>query len=314
MKTVLVVVESMEPGNLHRGFCMGIMKNADRFDLNVIPFVFPRDVKFNQAAYNELILHTINKFKVDLFITLGGEQISKQVLSVLGSKGIKRVTWQIDDPFMLLNSYGKEMKEKLYLYDFIYSTNKESINNIYPKLKLNAKFFSFGFDPQCHIDLKHKKIYDATFVGSSFPERKNRYISKLGNRVHLWGSNDPLWNHKGRISHSSMVELVNQSRINVNFSDQPAYKINCLKNRVIEVLGCNQFLLTEDFPELEEMFITGKEVENFNSLEELNEKMDFYLKNEAKREKIAGAGADKVKKFYSYERLTGLMLQEVIKK
>lgn len=314
MKTVLLVVESLEPANLHRAFYNGFLKNGfiQNKKLNVIPLLCPRDVKFSHNVYDEMILHTVNKFRVDTFFTIGGEQIREETLRELKARGIKTAAWQIDDPYMLTEDYGKDIRKKLPFYDLIYTTNKYSLEKIYPRLNYPAKvkFLPFGFDPAFHCNLRSDKLYHMTFIGSSFPDRKNKYISKFLGLIELWGSNDPIWNHKGRISHSSMVELTNQSRINLNFSDQPANGVKCLKNRVTEVLGCGQFLLTERFPELEEMFTVGKDLDCFDSLEELDEKARFYIRNEAAREKIAKAGERKVKKF-SYEKLISGILEEI---
>lgn len=309
MKSVLLVVESLEPANLHRGFYNGFLQNGfmENKRLNIIPLLCPRDVKFNWTIYNELILHTVNKFRVDSFFTLGGEQVSIEIFKELKKRKIKTVTWQIDDPFMLTEDYGKETRKKLPFYDIIYTTNKASIEKHYKKLNLSnkVKFFPFGYDPMFHRNLNLQKKYNVSFVGSNFPTRQKNYLSKFYHHVDIWGI--PA---SRRISHCSMVEIVNQSKINLSFADQPANGVKCLKNRVIEVLGCGQFLLTETFPELEEMFIPGKELDCFSSAEEMNDKIDFYLKNDNAREKIVKAGVKKIKK-YAYRNLISGILEEI---
>jgi spore maturation protein CgeB len=310
MKTVLLVVESLEPANLHRGFYNGFIQNGfiQNKRLNVIPLLCPRDVKFNWTVYNELILHTVNKFRVDSFFTLGGEQVSVETLKELQKKGIKTVTWQIDDPFVLTEDYGAETRKKLPFYNLIYTTNKVSIEKHYKKLGLSGrvKFFPFGYDPMFHQNLNLEKKYNVSFVGSNFPTRQRQYMSKFFHKVNLWGTSK-----NTRISHYSMVEILNQSKINLNFADQPANGVKCLKNRVTEVLGCEQFLLTETFPELKELFIPGKELDCFSTAEEMNDKISFYLTHDKKRENIARAGARKIKK-YNYETLISKITEEIL--
>jgi spore maturation protein CgeB len=308
MKTILLLIESLEPGNLHRGIYNGFLQNSfveDRI-LNIIPMVCPRDVTFSWNAYDELILNTVKKFKIDLVFSIGGEYVSIETLQELKKKGIRIITWQIDDPFMLTESCGLENRKKLLLYDLIYTTNKASIEKQYNDLHLSdkVKFMPFGYDTLFHKNLNLNKKYDISFVGSSFPTRQKNYFSKFYHKVNLFGTSA-----NSRISHYSMVEIVNQSKINLNFSDQPVNGIKCLKNRVPEVLGCGQFLLTEFFPELTEMFTPGKELDCFFTIEELNNKNDFYLKNEIAREKIARTGAEKIKK-YQYKCLTLEILKE----
>ena len=85
MKTVLLVIESMEPGNLHRGLYNGFLQNSfvENKVLNIIPLICPRDVKFGYSIYDELIFHTIKKFQIDLLFSIGGEQISIDTLKEL---------------------------------------------------------------------------------------------------------------------------------------------------------------------------------------------------------------------------------------
>lgn len=305
MKTVLLIVESLEPGNLHRGFYNGLLHNESE-SLNVIPLVFPRDVKFNWTIYDELILHAIEKNKIDIFFVIDGEQISIETLKKLQLKKIKLITWQIDDPFMLTECHGSENRKKFPLYDVIYTTNKASVESHYKKLGLYDKvsYLSFGYDPMFHKNLNLDKIYEVSFVGSDFSTRREKYINKLLHQVNIWG-----FLPSTRISHYEMIKVVNQSKINLNFSDQPVNGVKCFKNRVLEVLGCEQFLLTETFLELEEMFVPGKELDCFSSTEEMNDKISFYLKNDTLRGKIAKSGAKKVRK-YQYKKIISSIIKD----
>ena len=51
--------------------------------------------------------------------------------------------------------------------------------------------------------------------------------------------------------------------------------------------------------EIEKYFKIGKEIEIFNSEEELIEKIRFYLNNDSARKKIAKAGYNRVMKDYT---------------
>jgi spore maturation protein CgeB len=60
-------------------------------------------------------------------------------------------------------------------------------------------------------------------------------------------------------------------------------------------------MLHERTPELAELFEEGKEVACFGSVEELAEKVDFYLAHPEERERIAAAGHRRCVPAYSYE-------------
>lgn len=300
MKNILLLTESLEPGNFHTGIYNGLISNKNN---HVIPILIPRNVNFNFSVYDEIIKNAIDQFKIDILFSIQAEAVNINTIKYANNKNVKTIIWQVDDPYILDYAYNKkEHIDKLKEYNIIYSTNKESINNQYKNLNLNVEFLPFGYDKKFHNNLNLEKKYDVSFVGSAFNTRKNNYIKYIHNDIDLFGCNDNLWKHKGRISYLEMINILNQTKINLNFSDQPVNNIYCLKNRVTETLGCGQFLLTENFPELNEMFSIGKDLDSFSSLDELKSKIEFYLKNDSIREKIAKNGYNTIQK-YSYSNL-----------
>ncbi|OQA18881.1 MAG: Spore protein YkvP [bacterium ADurb.Bin363] len=308
MKTVLVITESLEPGNFHRGVVNGFRQIKD---IESIALYCPRDVSFPYSVYNELILHKASKFKIDILFAIQAEAIGINTIKTLNDRGIKTVIWNVDDPFLLFHANNSKIhRGKCREYQYVYSTNIESINRHYPKLGIKAKFLPFGYDPVFHKDLKLPKKFDTSFVGSSFHNRTQNYISKIKN-IDLFGCKNKLWTYPYRVTFSKMIEIANQSKINLNFSDQPSNSVRCLKNRVIEIIGAGQFLLSEDFPESNRLFEIDKELVIFNSLKELTEKINYYLSHNKEREKIARAGYKKVKENYSYKKLLSGVLEDL---
>jgi spore maturation protein CgeB len=65
-------------------------------------------------------------------------------------------------------------------------------------------------------------------------------------------------------------------------------------NRSWEIPACGAFLLSERTPAMQEFYFEGKEAEFFESPEEFIDKVQFYLRNEAARKRIAAAGYARV--------------------
>lgn len=316
LKNILILIESLEPGNFHRGIFNGFMLNdVENNNINIIPILVPRTPKIDWSMYDKLVMYQVEKFKIDCVFIVYGESISENLLQFLKKKGIMLISWQVDDPYMLMYPLSgfKKVISHLKYYDLIYTTNMESINKQYKLVgisKNKLRFMPFGYDELYHRNLNIGKVYDVSFIGSPFNDRVDKYISKLHHNIETFGFDHKLWKHKHRISHWEMVKVVNQSKINLNFSDQPSFNKKCLKNRVMEVMGCGQFLLTEWFPEIELMFDVDKEIVCFNSLEELKQKMNFYVKHGVQRNEIINNASKRILQ-YSYKNLAKKILQEI---
>ena len=71
--------------------------------------------------------------------------------------------------------------------------------------------------------------------------------------------------------------------------------------RILDIMGCGGFVLTNYQEELEDLFVIGKEIEVFRSIEELQEKCSYYLTHEKERLTIAINGYKKVRDLFSYQ-------------
>ena len=99
------------------------------------------------------------------------------------------------------------------------------------------------------------------------------------------------------------------SRINLNLT-LPSIRSG-VPLRVFDVLGAGGFLLTNDQPEMSELFVSGQDLEVFHSFDEMEEKADYYLRHEDKRLRIALNGHRKVREKYTYEIIIGKILDMV---
>lgn len=98
---------------------------------------------------------------------------------------------------------------------------------------------------------------------------------------------------------TEMPKVFQASRINLNMTIRPIE--TGLSQRVWDVLACGGFLLTNYQSEIPDYFEIGKELETYESIPELEEKVRYYLSHEDERMEIAIRGYEKVAAHHSYE-------------
>ena len=99
--------------------------------------------------------------------------------------------------------------------------------------------------------------------------------------------------------HTQMPLVFAGSRINLNISLRSIR--SGIPLRVLDIMACGGFVLTNRQPEITEYFTEGVEVVTFDSMEDCVEKVRYYLAHEEERRRIAEAGRRKVEETFSYE-------------
>lgn len=279
----LIIVESLEYGNIHSAFYKACCNIFDE----CYSFVSPVNVDIKSNQWNSFLKHQVSVLKPDIIISVMGKNID-----VSPFKNIKKVSWQIDDPYSKKIGIFPNIPKQ---YDLILTTYKDFICE-YNRNKIKSRYMSFGFNKNFHKKYNIDKEYDVSFVGTPFNLRKI-YISKL-NKIkgfkHFGG--------RYRVSFRESINIINKTKININFSDQPDGLLSA-KNRVTEICGCGGFLLTQYFNGIEDYFTPEKECDIFQNEGDLADKISFYLKNDGLREKIANNGYKKASKEFEYSKL-----------
>lgn len=105
--------------------------------------------------------------------------------------------------------------------------------------------------------------------------------------------------NKGPADSDNMMPYIFKcSKINLNITSK-SIKTG-LPLRIFDILACQGFLITNFQPEIPEYFEDGVHLVTYNSIPDLLEKVDYYLKHEDERLKIAKNGYEKVKNHYTY--------------
>ena len=257
---------------------------------------------------NKRILKKTKLFLPDIIFIVKGNNVFPTTLKKLKHQyKTKIISWSQDDMFNKINrSYYYTLGLKYY--DLIVT---QKSFNIFELKNLGAKKIHFQNAAFCLRNHRPffktlTKTIDVLFIGSAEKERfeSMNFLAKSGIKINVFGYG---WHKKRYLAHhinldiqkkeligSEYIKAISSSKITLCF----LRKINrdLQTNRTFEIPACGAFMLAERTNEHVELFDEGKEVEFFNSKEELLDKVKYYLKNSAQRERIAKAGYNRVLK------------------
>lgn len=157
-------------------------------------------------------------------------------------------------------------------------------------------------------------IFQTTVLGFKIAEiERRRALIELSKhyRVNVYSNSDVSdllrIQYCGAVDYwSEMPKVFRMSKINLNFTI-PNIKSG-IPLRIWDVLGCGGFLLTNYQAEIPYYFKEGEDLVCFDSLEDLCEKVGYYLEHEEERKRIAWNGYRKVREKHSYiERIRTIL-------
>lgn len=99
--------------------------------------------------------------------------------------------------------------------------------------------------------------------------------------------------------YTQMPSVFRTAKINLNISLKTIR--TGIPLRVLDVLSCGGFLITNYQEELPEYFEPGVDLVVYNDVRDMVLKVDYYLKHEEEREAIAKNGYSKVRKYFGFE-------------
>lgn len=154
-----------------------------------------------------------------------------------------------------------------------------------------------------------------TYLGQKCTEQERiRTFQAVGEKhdMHLWTLSDTscLRNVKvrgGADTDVMMPKIIKCSKINLNLTNRPIK--TGLPLRIFDIMGCGGFLISNYQSEIPEYFEPDRDIVLYGSVQELLEKIDYYLKHEDERLQIAQNGYEKVKENFTYDRRLEIMFE-----
>lgn len=232
-------------------------------------------MKIGLQARDEHLASIVEKGDYDLVVYSKCNQVSYSTFERI-NKVTKTCLWFMDP----MRTYDEEMRHKTCLVDYV-CCDKENV--VREALKLNPRTFHVceGFDEDVDRPFDITKKYDVGFIGNIYGDRAQQ-IRDVNKEVKIF-------NNVYGIDHA---KAVSQTKINLNFcTDLGA------SDRVYKTMAAGGFLLTNDWTNREKYLTNGKDCVIFDSMEDLNKKIEYYLENPEERMKISKEGYKTIQQF-----------------
>jgi spore maturation protein CgeB len=300
--------------------------------------MFPFDEVMREVGrekMNTQLLQTIERIKPHCcFFVLFTDEIKKETIREITEKsGSITFNWFGDDHWRF-NNYSRFWAP---LFHWASTTDTISVGKYYKIGYRNIIKTQWGFNHHICHNYDVPKDHEVTFVGQVHSHRK-RIIHRLkqkGVNIECWGKS---WEN-GRLSQDEMVKIYSRSKINLNFTEsslafrwKPIAKVFlnrraddsiCLnaprvmiqnamaiitqrrpqiKARNFEIPGSGGFLLTQGADNLEEYFTPDKEIAVFSGIDDLKDKIKYYLSHNKERENIRHAGYQRALRDHTFEK------------
>ncbi len=284
--------------------------------------------------YNDLILDSAAHFRPDILLVFKGSFVQSSTLSELRSSGVALYNYYPDTS---PSAHGRHLTNSIRAYDCVFYTKKFWGASVPEGLEgRHMVYLPHGYDADVHLPLSLNSA-DTQLYGQNVllvaghTLEKERLLSALVQfrphiNLQIYG---PRWTELAR-SPKLRPYIRGVPLYGRQYAKAIAASAICLgilsgkvrgvtqgdetTTRSFEIPACGGFMLHVRTSELLEQYEEDHEVACFGSVEELAEKIDYYLAHPKERQAIARAGHLRCVPAYSYDRRMAEILDYHIKR
>ena len=275
----------------------------------------------------ELILS--EKPDISIFCILWENQFDEATVSSF-RRITKTLIYFFDDPWR-----QKFVRHWIKYFDFFSTPDYYMYKQYLLEGMTNVIYSPFGFNSSIYKKLNVSQNIDVSFVGGYSPLRNwiKHLLQKEGLNVKFFGRG---WGESGTwISQEEMINVFNQSKINLNLSNAANYDLSFLlysfpsfknikqllllrknkeqvKGRHYEINACGGFQLSYFIPGLNEVYEIDKEIAVYENERQIANSVKFFLNNNELRNSIADRGYQRSQKDHSAQMYLKKLIDQII--
>ncbi len=261
--------------------------------------------QYEKKVYRELVDNIID-FEPDLTIVIL-RNIPPSVISSINNNTQGKVIFLTGDSLANLQrgySLTSDFDAWFVKDKFMYSFMKN-------KLSLNVHYLPESFNPDFHkppLNVRFGQLHESSVVGNLYPYRSKilERIMEENVDIAIYGSIPKWMNEKWHKLHTKKhVRLKEKSKVfygtKVNLNTLHYSEIDAGNCRLFEIAGAGGFQICDRKGAIAEYFVEDEEIVCFDTIEELIQKVKYYIKHQDEAENIAKRGHERALKEHTYE-------------
>ncbi|HAS87893.1 MAG TPA: hypothetical protein DCS48_01070 [Desulfovibrio sp.] len=264
---------------------------------------------------SQAVLAKVETFEPDMVLAMAQAPLTHQALKRLRKDNVKTAMWFVED--FRLFTYWQSFAP---FYDVFAVIQKEPFFGELKQIGVNnALYLPLAAHPDFHkpgelspVDIR-KYGGDVSFMGAGYPNRRLAFRKLIHHGLKIWGTEwdgdhvlEPYVQLGGkRVSSEECVKIFNSTKINLNLhssinADELVSGGDFINPRTFELAACGAFQLVDKRTLMPEAFEDG-ELAHFESLEDLDEKIGYFLAHPEERDQYVERARARVSKDHTYE-------------
>ena len=298
MKSVFHIALCGPSGYSNKGLMDGFL-SAGFVDYRLFDFQLQR-FQYGKEKMEEMLIEEAKKMKPDLiFIQAQGSD----VFTFATFRTLSKIGFTVNYTFDIRS---KEQTEWLYALaphlGLICFSNQRDVDECNSRGYKNVMCLQSSADPDIYKPDETKERKGVVFIGNNFmntnmqfPLSKERaemveFLQKeFPNEFTVYGNN---WGGGKLVGQKEEVEIYQSAAIAIAQNNFMATDYH--SDRIWRAMFCGAMCLTPYYKGIERLFSVGVHLDCWNSLDELRDKIDFYLKNPKIASEIGTKGLNHV--------------------
>ncbi|MHB8138253.1 MAG: CgeB family protein [Smithellaceae bacterium] len=264
--------------------------------------------KSGKFQMNKALVEKVNSWMTEsradlIFMYVSGALVEPETIAALRRQGVPLVNLALNDKEHFVSKIrgGRALgaRDICRYFDLCWTSTEDAMIK-YRVEGARPIYLPEGANPEIHKPYHVEKTVDVSFVGQCYGNRSAVIdeLSRQGIMVETHGFGWP----NGPLAIEDMVKLYSRSKINLGFGGVGGYRDTfCLKGRDFEIPMSGGLYLTEDHPELAHVFRPGQEILTYNGVDDLIQKIRYYLQHPDETEAIRRKGRERALSEHTWE-------------